>query len=324
MKYVSLPDDTYRQLPFYLMMEEYLAREYPEENEMFFIWQVKPTVIFGRNQMFETEVNIDYCRRQGIEMYRRKSGGGCVYADLNNLMFSYITTSDDVTETFSKYTARVAAMLRALGIAADTGSRNDISINGLKVSGNAFYHLPGRSIVHGTMLYDVDRDTMARVITPAATKLTSKGVKSVRDRVTTIRENSDISIDAFKRHARDFMCDGELTLTEADTGSIDIMSQHYFTERWIHGNNPRGIIHNTSRIEGVGEFQVYIVVDGGLIKTLDLRGDFFLKGDIDSLLLWRLWNVPYDRESVAKALKEADMEQIIPGLTQEQFADMLF
>ncbi|MCM1517588.1 MAG: hypothetical protein NC117_02990 [Pseudoflavonifractor sp.] len=324
MKYVSLPDDTYRQLPFYLMMEEYLAREYPDEREMFFMWQVKPTVIFGRNQMFETEVNIDFCREQGIEMYRRKSGGGCVYADLNNIMFSYLTSSDDVTGTFAAYTSRIAAMLRSLGIPAEAGTRNDILINGHKVSGNAFYHLPGRSIVHGTMLYDADRDTMDRVITPSPTKLTSKGVRSVHDRVTTIREHSDISLDEFKRYVRDYLCDGEMTLTSTDTGSIDIMSRHYFTESWIHGNNPRGIIHNTARIEGVGEFQVYIAVDGGLIKTLDLRGDYFIKGDIDSLLLWRLWNVPYDRESVAKALKEADMEEIIPGLTKEQFADMLF
>ena len=324
MKYVSLPDDTNRKLPFYLMMEEFIAREYPLEKEMFFMWQVDPTVIFGRNQMFETEVNIPYCKEHGIQMYRRKSGGGCVYADRNNIMFSYVTASDDVSRTFSIYTSHIVEMLRSLGIDANANSRNDIHIGDRKVSGNAFYHIPGRSIVHGTMLYDVDHDTMEHVITPSGTKLTSKGVKSVRDHVTTIREHCDISLEGFKDHARKFLCDGELTLDTADTGSIDIMSRHYFDEIWIHGNNPRGVVHHTSRVEGVGEFQMYLAVDKGIIKTLDVRGDFFLLGDIDALLLWRLWGVPYDRESATEAVREVNMDAIIPGLTREQFVDMLF
>ena len=90
MIYVSLPNDEQRKLPFYLAVEEYVARELPA-GDYFFMWQVQPTVIFGRNQLIEAEVDIDYCRANGIATYRRKSGGGCVYADLDNIMFSYIT-----------------------------------------------------------------------------------------------------------------------------------------------------------------------------------------------------------------------------------------
>ena len=122
MKYVSLSDSTVRRLPFYLAMEEYVARRFDEE--FFFMWQVDPTVIFGRNQLIEREVNIDYCRNNGIAVYRRKSGGGCVFADMSNIMFSYIVSSDDVVTTFSSYTERVAAMLRSLGLNAEsTGSQ---------------------------------------------------------------------------------------------------------------------------------------------------------------------------------------------------------
>ncbi len=106
MKYVSLPDNDVRPLPFYLTMEEYVARRFSDE--IFFMWQVNPTVIFGRNQLIDNEVNLSYCRDHGIEFYRRKSGGGCVYADMDNIMFSYIVSGDDVVTTFSDYTGRVA------------------------------------------------------------------------------------------------------------------------------------------------------------------------------------------------------------------------
>lgn len=175
MKYVSLSDSTVRRLPFYLAMEEYVARRFDEE--FFFMWQVDPTVIFGRNQLIEREVNIDYCRNNGIAVYRRKSGGGCVFADMSNIMFSYIVSSDDVVTTFSSYTERVAAMLRSLGLNAESTGRNDVLIDGRKVSGNAFYHIPGRSIVHGTMLYDTDLAHITQAISPSEAAPWVKGCR---------------------------------------------------------------------------------------------------------------------------------------------------
>ncbi|MBQ0070145.1 MAG: lipoate--protein ligase family protein, partial [Bacteroidales bacterium] len=151
MKYLRLPNNETHILPFYLAMEEYATRIF-REDDLFFMWQVNPTVIFGRNQVVQNEVNLDYCDAHGIEYYRRKSGGGCVYADMSNIMFSYITRSDNVTTTFSQYTSAVVKMLKSLGLDASDNSRNDIMVNGLKVSGNAFYLIPGYSIVHGTML----------------------------------------------------------------------------------------------------------------------------------------------------------------------------
>ncbi|MBQ5508275.1 MAG: lipoate--protein ligase family protein, partial [Muribaculaceae bacterium] len=163
MRYVQLPYDEVRRLTFYLAMEEHAARLLKDDksiDELFFTWRVRPTVIFGRNQLIDSEVNVAYCKANGIEYYRRKSGGGCVYADMDNLMFSYITRSDDVTTTFSHYTHAIVAMLKDLGLDASDTSRNDIMIEGKKVSGNAFYHLPGISIVHGTMLYDTNMENM--------------------------------------------------------------------------------------------------------------------------------------------------------------------
>ena len=139
MIYASLPElpgGKPRPLPFYLAMEEHLARNYPG-GEYFFMWQVEPTVIFGRCQNPFAEVNLDFCRREGIQTYRRKSGGGCVFADMNNIMFSHITTSEEVTSTFGRYCRMVADTLRALGLDATTTGRNDILIGDRKVRGTA-------------------------------------------------------------------------------------------------------------------------------------------------------------------------------------------
>ena len=137
MKYIALPDKAVRRLSFYLAMEEYIAHNRPGE-DCFFMWQVNPTVIFGRNQLMENEINFDYVRSHGIEYYRRKSGGGCVYADFSNIMFSYITDDFNVSFTFDRYLQLIAHTLTKLGVKAVASGRNDITVDGKKVSGNAF------------------------------------------------------------------------------------------------------------------------------------------------------------------------------------------
>ena len=144
MKYVLLENQTERRLSFYLAMEEYIARHMEDDDDLFFMWQVKPTVIFGRNQSLENEVNVDYCRIHGIEMYRRKSGGGCVYADQSNIMMSYISKEENVGLTFNRFVNMLLLVLRKMGIEATGTSHNDVMIGDKKVSGAAFYHLPGR------------------------------------------------------------------------------------------------------------------------------------------------------------------------------------
>ena len=235
MTYVSLPCNDTRRLSFYLAMEEYAARTLNEGDDLFFLWQVEPTVIFGRNQVIENEVNIPYCREHGIQFYRRKSGGGCVYADKSNVMMSYITRSDEVTTTFSRYMEMVCKMLQDLGLPATSTQNNDVLIDGRKVSGNAFYHIPGHSIVHGTMLFDTDMEHMLNAITPPQTKLDKHGVQSVRQRITLLKEHTDLSIEDFKQFAVQSLCDKELRLTEEDVKNIETIEQEYLDPKFIRG-----------------------------------------------------------------------------------------
>ena len=141
MKYVALPFQETRRLSFYLAMEEFVARQFQAENDYFFMWQVEPSVIFGRNQVLENEVNVPYCREHGIKLYRRKSGGGCVYADMDNLMLSFVTAGENVNFAFNRFVNLVLLVLRKLGIAATGTSHNDIMIGDRKVCGTACYHV---------------------------------------------------------------------------------------------------------------------------------------------------------------------------------------
>lgn len=322
MKYVALPTEEFQKLPFYLAMEEYVARHLVA-NDYFFMWQVKPTVIFGRNQLIDTEVDVEYCKLNDIEMYRRKSGGGCVYADLNNIMFSYITPISNVNFTFDRYMLMIEHLLRRLGINAKTTGRNDILIDGKKVSGNAFYRLPDRSIVHGTMLYDTDVEKMARSTTPSEAKLKSKGVESVRQHVTTLNKYLSMGINEFMQFARTEMCDGEVVLNGKDVEAIHEIEEQYYNPEFIFGNNPAYTTKVKRRIEGVGEFEAKMELRDGIVKKINLAGDFFIIGDIDNALLVPLIGVELTREALEKRLADTDVESIILKLSKQQFINFL-
>ena len=320
MKYIALPECSIRRLSFYLAMEEYVAR-HTDEDDLFFMWQVRPSVIFGRNQLIEAEVNMDYCRKHGIETYRRKSGGGCVYADMNNIMFSYITRSDNVNLTFNRYINMVVLVLRQLGIDARCTGRNDVMIGQRKVSGNAFYHIPGHSIVHGTMLYDTDMHNMVGAITPSDDKLVSKGVQSVRQHIALLKDYTDLSLDEFKAFVRRNLCDDELLLTHDEVRSIEETEREYLTDSFIYGNNPRYSVVRRRRIEGVGELEARIEVKAGEIRSLNLMGDYFLVGELDALLA-RLHGLPLEREALTKALPQR-LDDVVRHLKREDFINLL-
>ena len=233
MKYITLPENPVRRLSFYLAMEEFVAR-HSDETDSFFMWQVRPTVIFGRNQVLENEVNQEYCRRNRIEMYRRKSGGGCVYADMGNIMCSFITKDENVNLTFNRFVNMMLLVLRKMGIEATSTSHNDIMIGDRKVSGTAYYHLPGASIVHATLLYDTYMDHMLQAITPSEQKLQSKGIQSVRQRITLLKDHVSLSLNEVKNLIRTTLCDDERVLTPANVASIEALEQSYLDQEFIN------------------------------------------------------------------------------------------
>lgn len=232
MKYLLLPETKDRSLAFYLALEEYVARQ-KDESDSFFMWQVKPSVIFGRNQVVENEVNVDYCRAHGISMYRRKSGGGCVYADMDNLMLSYISAGENVNFAFNRFVNMVLLVLRKMGIEATGTSHNDILIGGHKVCGTACYHVCGKSIVHSTMLYDTNMEHMLNAITPSREKLQKKGIESVRQRITLLKDYTTMNLEQIKLLIRDTLCSDERRLTTSEVADIERLERSYLDNEFV-------------------------------------------------------------------------------------------
>lgn len=189
MHILTLPDG--KHISWYLDKEQEIA-ELIEEfggEPVLFTWRVGPTVIYGRHQIVENEVNLEYCRTHGIEVYQRKSGGGAVYADRGNLMISYISPSTHSETVFQEFLHLVVNMLRDRGFTAVTTAHNDVLVDGCKVSGTACYALPHATIVHGTLLERVDLEQMSCALTPPKEKLQKHGVESVRQRVKNLYGN---------------------------------------------------------------------------------------------------------------------------------------
>ena len=325
MKYILLPKpDTIHQLPFYFAVEEYVARHYTDD-DYFMGWRVSPTVMLGRNQLIDNEVNTDYCKENKIDIFRRKSGGGCIYADKGCIQFSYISRSVNANEAFAAYMQRMADLLKGLKIDAQLSGRNDILINGTKVSGCAFYQLSNRSVLHNSLLFDTQLDHLSNALTPAKEKLQSKGVASVRQRVTNVATYTQLDILAFMDYVRQEMCGTEvLELTEEDMKEVAEIEKELASDDFVYGKNPKYSLIRKHRFEGVGTLEAHIELKNNIIGSVNMVGDYFLLGDIDHDFLYLLKGCEFTREAVEERLEDIDLSTIIRGLKLRQFLRLLF
>ena len=325
MKYILLPKpDTIHQLPFYFAVEEYVARHYTDD-DYFIGWRVNPTVMLGRNQLIDNEVNTDYCKEHKIDIFRRKSGGGCIYADKGCIQFSYISRAVNANEAFATYMQRMADLLKGLKIDAQLSGRNDILINGTKVSGCAFYQLSNRSVLHNSLLFNTQLDHLTNALTPAKEKLQSKGVASVRQRVTNVATYTQLDILAFMDYVRQEMCGTEvLELTEEDMKGVAEIEKELSSDDFVYGKNPKYSLVRKHRFEGVGTLEAHIELKNNIIGSINMVGDYFLLGDIDHDFLSLLKGCEFTREAVEERLENIDLSTIIRGLKLRQFLRLLF
>ena len=325
MKYILLPKpDTIHQLPFYFAVEEYVARHYTDD-DYFMGWRVNPTVMLGRNQLIDNEVNTDYCKEHKIDIFRRKSGGGCIYADKGCIQFSYISRAVNANEAFAQYMQRMADLLKGLKIDAQLSGRNDILIDNTKVSGCAFYQLSNRSVLHNSLLFDTQLDHLSNALTPAKEKLQSKGVASVRQRVTNVATYTQLDILAFMDYVRQEMCGTEvLELTEEDMKEVVEIEKELSSDDFVYGKNPKYSLVRKHRFEGAGTLEAHIELKNNIIGSINMVGDYFLLGDIDHDFLNLLKGCEFTREAVEEILQSIDLSTIIRGLKLRQFLRLLF
>lgn len=316
------PSVNNEEVPFYLATEEYLAKY--TNLECFFMWQVSPSVIIGRNQLMANEVNIEFCKKNNIQVYRRKSGGGCVYADKGNVMLSYIGTGKNIQTSFKHYVGKIVSVLSALNLpSVEQSGRNDILLDGKKISGNAFYHVNNRNVIHGTLLYDTNMEHMIGSITPDSRKLETKGIKSVSQRIGLLKDYYHGDLNLLKSYIKTGVTAGQIVLTDSDLKEIRKIEQEYLSLDFLYGNDPICNLSKNFYKKGCGNINIRVLIKHHYINGIELSGDFLEIGDIEKYVIQPLINIPYSKESIYERFKHIDVEKHILNLTNEEFIKLL-
>ncbi|WP_061569197.1 lipoate--protein ligase [Caldibacillus debilis] len=314
-----------------LAIEEYALKHLDIDETYLLFYINRPSIIIGRNQNTIEEINTDYVEKNEIIVVRRLSGGGAVYHDLGNLNFSFITKDDgDSFHNFRKFTEPVIRALNKLGVKAELQGRNDIVVDGRKVSGNAQFSTGGRMFSHGTLLLNTELENVAKALKVKKEKIESKGIKSVRSRVANISEflPEPMTIEEFRSFLLKNIFEGEekipeYVLTEKDWEKIDEISRNRYQKwEWNYGKSPKFNIQHSKRFP-IGSIDVRLEVDKGIIQNCKIYGDFFGVGDVADIEK-RLTGVRYDREAMAEALKDVDLKHYFGNIEREEFFAFLY
>lgn len=276
---------------FNLALEEYVFEQMPRENEYFLTWRNDNAIIIGRHQNTAAEINEAFVEMHNIKVVRRLSGGGAVYHDLGNLNFTFIVDAEPGQKVdLRRFCQPIADTLCALGANATVDGRNDILIDGKKISGNAQYVRQGRVMHHGTILFDSDTSVLSQALKPDPSKMQAKGVKSVRSRVTNVRSclREDMTMEQFRTALTDSLFAGDdfvrYELTDEDISAIQkIQRERYAQREWNYGFCETGAIVRKRRFDGCGTIEASISVENGRITGLKFHGDYFCTLSPDEL-----------------------------------------
>ena len=318
-------NDIFRNLATeYFFAAESDIWERTDEDAVFLFWTTTPTVVVGKYQNVYEEVNLEYVRENKINLIRRMSGGGTMYMDEGGFSFTFITRNDDGGISFAEFLEPVIAALASIGVRAEFTGRNDITIDGKKVSGNSQYKLGGRTVHHGTLLYDTDPERIVRSTTVADIKIISKGIKSVRERVTNIKEHmqTPVTTAEFKELMIDHILSGgkRVSLTEAEINRIcEIADEKFRNDDAVYGASPKFSITKTRKTDG-GIVEMSFDVKKGHITDCAVRGDFFSTAAPEA---WHdaLCGCMYERNAIEKAIKAAGLEMY--GVTADELARLM-
>lgn len=313
---------------FNLAFEETVFNAARDGESYFLLWQNDRAVIVGRNQNTVEEINRDFVREHDIRVVRRISGGGAVYHDLGNINYTFISDKKPEEFDFRFFTRPIIRALEKFSVKAEFNGRNDLSISGRKFSGSAQHIAGNRVLHHGTLLYDSDLDKMNMVLNVKEDKIRSKGIQSVRSRVTNISEHmqTKLPVPEFKELLKKFIFEQddirEIQLSELQLQNIEKLRElKYDTWEWNYGRSPAYNLLKERRFAS-GILSVYLMIDAGIIREIRLYGDFFGRGDI-GFLEKRLIGRKNEMDSIAQALETIDVGRYISGLTGEDLARLI-
>ncbi|MBB4823592.1 lipoate-protein ligase A [Sporosarcina luteola] len=315
-----------------LAIEEYALKTMDVEKDSYLLFYInEPSIIIGRNQNTVEEINTEFVDANGIHVVRRLSGGGAVYHDLGNLNYSFITKDDGESfRNFKKFTEPVIKALAEMGVKAELLGRNDILVEGRKVSGNAQFATQGRLYSHGTLMFNTEIERVVSALKVKKDKIESKGIKSIRSRVANISEfiEEPMTIEQFRQRILNSIFNGEekvqyMELTDEDWDNIrQLSAERYGNWDWNYGKSPKCNMQHSHRFP-VGGIDVRLQVNKGKIDEVHIFGDFFGVGEV-AVIEESLKDVQYDRESITNALDPLDIPTILGGITKEEFVNLIY
>lgn len=313
-----------------LAIEEFAVKNLDIDETYLLFYINEPSIIIGKNQNTIEEINTKYVEDHGIHVVRRLSGGGAVYHDLGNLNFSFITKDDGNSfHNFRKFTEPVVNALHKLGVNAELSGRNDILAEGRKISGNAQFSTRGRMFSHGTLMFDSNIDSVVSALNVKMDKIQSKGIKSVRSRVANIREflTTAMTVEQFRElllyHIFGSDEIPEYKLTDEDWIQIEkIADEHYRNWDWNYGKSPKFNMQRSHRFP-VGQIDVRLDVNKGIIENCKIFGDFFGIGEVEEIAE-KLKGIRYEKQAVTDVLSGIDFSFYFGNVSKDDFINLLF
>lgn len=311
-----------------LAAEEYLLKNFKED--IFFLWQNGPSVIIGKNQNAYSEINIEYVKENNITVVRRGTGGGAVFHDLGNVNFSYITGFQNEQDiSFEKFTGPVCEFLNTLGANAQFAGRNDIVIDGQKISGNAQTVYKNRLLHHGTLLFSSSMTNLSGALNVNPLKIQSKGIKSVRSRVTNIAShiNKEMTVKEFMNSLFEYSLNKNngtvYSFTKEDeTAFAKIKEEKYGAWEWNFKENPAYSFKKEAKFAG-GIIEVGMNIENEIISAISIQGDFLATGEVAPLEKI-LTGLPHTEEAILMALDGLDLTPYIGQITGEELVSVMF
>ena len=325
--YISKTHDT----AFNIALEEYCFKQLKDEDEIFLLWINEPSIIVGKYQNTIEEINTEYTREKGIHVIRRISGGGAVYHDLNNLNYTIISNRDKGQEgfNFKEFSKPIIETLAELGVEAEFTGRNDLEIDGQKFCGNAQAYIKDRVMHHGCLLFNVDFSALGNALKVSKDKIESKGVKSVRSRVTnilphlktpiTVEEFGDKIMEYMKKQYPDMK---EYVFSKEELDYIAKRAEIKRSWEWNYGESPEFNITRGKRFKN-GKIQIFATVENSRIKNIKFYGDFFGKNEDLSEVENLLKDVKYTREDVKEKLETVDIGEYFSKFTVDEIVEVI-